>query len=667
MMSKGSARGMPEKKIYEWNQQYLIRDGQPWLPMMGEFHYARYPQEEWRGELLKMKACGVDIAATYVFWIHHEPMEDSFDFSGRRCLRAFLETCRDVGMPVWLRIGPWCHGECRHGGFPEWLMQKDFPIRCNEKRYLLLVSRFWRAVFEQAKGLFHQDGGPVIGIQIENEFGHCGGEGGNEHMDKLLHMAREIGFIAPYYTATGWGGAWIGSMLPVMACYCDAPWDPRLQPLPPNNNYVFSHERNDVDVGSDFERGANVTFDEDAYPYLLAEMGGGIGSTFHRRPKAVPADTGAMSLVKLGSGANMLGYYMYHGGVNPGAEMNETRESGSYCETPVMSYAPHSPIGDGGQVTDLARELKLLSMFLHSYGSYLAPMPSVLPMDGAARPEDVISPRYALRMHNGSGFAFVNNYQRSLALPARCVNIPELGNVEIASGGYGILPVRLPVGHALVSSTKASPLCILNGNVHVFFGEHEYDIEGELGDCRLLTLSRQEALDAWLVKHNGEETLLLCESPVICDIDQTYCLTRKTVPWRTLNGENGLFAVPQVNSAVRFLRTNVNYLCYEYELDLNCAAEAHEVYLRVDYEGALAELFINGEKAADDLYDGSVWEVALNRYGRPEKAILRIYALFEGMPCWLQHPPVWQDGRALRLKGIAVENEYCVPWMQRSR
>ena len=79
---------------YTWNRQHLIRDGRPWLPMMGEFHYTRYPRGEWRRELEKMKACGVDIVATYVFWIHHEEKEGQFDFTGCRDLRAFLTACR---------------------------------------------------------------------------------------------------------------------------------------------------------------------------------------------------------------------------------------------------------------------------------------------------------------------------------------------------------------------------------------------------------------------------------------------------------------------------------------------------------------------------------------------------------------------------------------------
>ncbi|MBP3655069.1 MAG: beta-galactosidase [Clostridia bacterium] len=649
---------MSSAPVYSWNTQYLSRDDKPFLPMMGEFHYARYPKDEWRKELEKMKACGVDIVATYVFWIHHEAEEGVFDFSDRRCLHDFIEECRAVGLPVWLRIGPWCHGECRHGGFPEWLMTKGIPTRCSDSRYLALVRRLWEQVFAQVRGMFLKDGGPIIGVQIENEYGHCGGSGENSHMDDLLAMAKEIGFITPYYTATGWGGAVIGSLLPVMACYCDAPWDRSLEALPPSPNYIFSHERNDVDVGSDFERGANVSFDEDAYPYLLAEMGGGIGSTFHRRPTAIPADTGAMSLVKLGSGANLLGYYMYHGGINPGPELNETRESGSFCETPTLSYSPHAPIGEGGQIDDLAKELKLLSMFLRSYGEMLAPMAPDIPDCSAKQPADTESPRYALRMKDGVGFAFVNNHQRCLELPERTIDIPGLGVVTAPSGYYGILPIRIPVGDAAVSSRTASPLCILNGSTYVFYGEPQFAIDGSLGKADILTLTRREALDAWAITKDGREQLIICSAPVIEHGGAVTCLARCDTPWYTTDGAQGVVKVPQEQSSVVCRRKNVNYLCYDYELNLSYSGDAEEVYLRADYEGSLAELFVDGEKVADDIYDGSLWEIALTRYGRPAKATLRVYAHFEGMPCWLQNPPAYQDGRALRLKNVTVENEY---------
>src|SRR5580698_9214825 len=71
----------------------LNRDGQPWLPVMGEIHYARVPETHWRRELLKMKAGGITLVSTYVFWIHHEEVEGTFDWTGRRNLRQFVQTC----------------------------------------------------------------------------------------------------------------------------------------------------------------------------------------------------------------------------------------------------------------------------------------------------------------------------------------------------------------------------------------------------------------------------------------------------------------------------------------------------------------------------------------------------------------------------------------------
>ena len=119
----------------------------------------------------------------------------------------------------------------RNGGFPDWLLQKGFTLRCDDERYLAYVERFWKQIYEQVRGEMYEDGGPIIGIQIENEYGHVGGfsgEAGEQHMRTLKGLAEKTGFQVPLYTATGWGGAVTGGMLPVMAGYCEAPWDPRL-------------------------------------------------------------------------------------------------------------------------------------------------------------------------------------------------------------------------------------------------------------------------------------------------------------------------------------------------------------------------------------------------------------------------------------------------------
>ena len=80
-----------------------------------------------------MKAGGVDIISTYVFWNHHEEMEGEYNFSGQRNLRKFTEIVKEYGMKMFLRIGPWAHGEVRNGGFPDWLLKKDFEPRTNQE------------------------------------------------------------------------------------------------------------------------------------------------------------------------------------------------------------------------------------------------------------------------------------------------------------------------------------------------------------------------------------------------------------------------------------------------------------------------------------------------------------------------------------------------------
>src|SRR5690349_1087659 len=90
---------------------YLTRNGHAHIPVMGEFHFSRFPRQYWEQELRKIQAGGVTIVASYVFWIHVEEEEGIFDWSGDRDVRAFVETCQRVGLPVMLRIGPFAHGE----------------------------------------------------------------------------------------------------------------------------------------------------------------------------------------------------------------------------------------------------------------------------------------------------------------------------------------------------------------------------------------------------------------------------------------------------------------------------------------------------------------------------------------------------------------------------
>ena len=102
----------------------ILLNGEYVLPVMGEIHFSRVPEREWRREVLKMQAGGIDIVACYIFWNHHEAVEGQIDWSGNRNIRKFLEICRDCGQKVVLRVGPFCHGEVYLGGIPEWIVDK---------------------------------------------------------------------------------------------------------------------------------------------------------------------------------------------------------------------------------------------------------------------------------------------------------------------------------------------------------------------------------------------------------------------------------------------------------------------------------------------------------------------------------------------------------------
>lgn len=104
--------------------RFLTRDGSPWIPIAGEMHYSRIAAERWDTELAKMAAAGIDVVSTYVFWNHHEEREGEWDFSGNRNVRRFVELCARHGLHVIVRLGPFCHGEVRNGGLPDWAVRQ---------------------------------------------------------------------------------------------------------------------------------------------------------------------------------------------------------------------------------------------------------------------------------------------------------------------------------------------------------------------------------------------------------------------------------------------------------------------------------------------------------------------------------------------------------------
>ncbi|MDC8786827.1 beta-galactosidase [Roseateles koreensis] len=488
------------------NSQYLSRNGQAWLPVMGEFHYSRCPAERWEAELRKMKAAGVDIVASYVIWNHHEEEAGQFNWQGQRDLGRFVRLAAKAGLKVVVRVGPWAHAEARFGGVPDWVVN-SMPTRSSDPQYLKVVARLYEQIGLQLKGQMWKDGGPIIGIQLENEYNLTGPGQGEAHIRTLKQLARKAGLDAPLYTVTGWDGTVYpsGEVTPVFGGYPDEPWGVSTTELPPKETYAFRFDsRVSGDLGAQTAASAPGTAETDIAltPFLGAEYGAGLPAMYRRRTLVSPDDIASMLPVQLGSGVNLMGYYMFHGGRNPGGRMGrvsqeESTLSGGYNDTPMVSYDFNAPLGPDGQQRPVLNKLRPFHYFLHDFGAELAAMTVRKPALTPALATDLKTPRWSVRAKGDSGFLFFNNHVRQYAMPAQqqirfsvklatqTVQFPRQP-IDVANGAYFIWPINFDLGGTRLSYATAQPVARLNrgreGLVYVFAAQAGIPVELAFAD-----------------------------------------------------------------------------------------------------------------------------------------------------------------------------------------
>lgn len=473
-LTMGSAVS-PTRGTLGINNRYATLDGTPWFPVMGEFHYTRTPAAQWESELRKMKSAGIGVVASYVIWNHHEEVEGTFDWLERRNLRQFVALCAKVGLDVVVRIGPWAHGEVRYGGVPDWVVD-SMPARGNDPQYLAYVARLYGQIGQQLCGLLWKDGGPVIGVQLENEYNLRGPGQGAAHISEMKRLAIENGIDAPFYTVTGWDGAVYpaGEVTPVFGGYADEPWARSTKELPPKETHAFRFAtRVSGDLGAQTASHGQGTADLeiDRTPFFGAEYGPGLPFMYRRRPVVSPDDIAAMLPVQIGSGVNLLGYYMFHGGRNPQGRtwLQESTGSGGYNDTTWINYDFQAPLGPDGQQRPVLTYLRPFHLFLQSFGATLAPMTVRRPDQVPANPADLATPRFAVRSNGASGFVFVNNHVRQYAaaehrdvqlavkLPGETLVFPARP-VTIADGDYFIWPFNLDLDGVNLRHASVQPV-----------------------------------------------------------------------------------------------------------------------------------------------------------------------------------------------------------------
>ena len=669
----GCLAALAQAKEVTWDRHGLMVDGRRVCPVMGEVHYSRIPADEWADEVRKMKEGGVTVIATYVFWNHIEETEGVFDWSGQRDLRRFLEVCQAEQLPVVLRVGPFCHGEVRCGGIPDWMFEKGCKMRSEDHVFLAFVEKLYRQIFSQISGLQWKDGGPVLACQFDNEY-----RGPGSYLMALKRIATETGFDLPFYTRTGWpelsSPVPFGEMIPLYGDYADGFWERSIEETAGNYYKAFNFKvfRSSTAIATEqFDYSAEADSSHynpqssRQYPYFTCELGGGMMTAYHRRPYVYPEDAYSMAIVKLGSGSNLLGYYMYHGGTNPDGktwlnEMQRTKAT-NYNDLPVKTYDFQAPLGEFGQKNPHYYMLRKLHLFMHDWGDVLAPMEASFPCRQDIPKGDDTSLRWAYRSKDGSGFIFINNYERlrnlsakkNVVLSACGVALPRL---TIPAGTMCILPVHIDG----IRYATAQLIAKRDGKIYM---------EQVKGITTTIALENGKTLRN--VKPRGTQKpvvsniyLLTSEQAERLFIEHGALDIEHSVAQMLGDDNNGQCPVSIVQcsklkeaGAPRTITIGVNKVAEE---PTNDDFEAAAVYtidlpnlkrglLSINYHGDCARLYANGKLVADNFYNGRPFLMALWRLPADcTKLELRILPMQQNIPVYFPREADTSPGESVK-------------------
>lgn len=695
----------PQGTTLSVNNYYMEQDSRPFFGVSGEFHFSRMEPARWEDELIKMKLGGVNIVATYIFWNHHEETEGSFDFTGRRDLRRFVELCRKHGLYVILRSGPFDHGEVRNGGLPDWLYGKPFEVRRLSPGFLACVQRLYTEVAGQVKGLFFGDGGPIIGVQIDNEYMASsapwemttgisnewafGGDEGDAYLLRLKELARECGLRPVFYTCTGWGNAPApDSMLPLWGGYAYRPWlfYSHKGEHPATEQYVYQdYHKNGIVCTDDFR----PKYEPETRPYACCEMGGGMMCSYNYRFQLPYKSVDAMANVKLGSGCNFLGYYMYQGGSNPIGKNGQYLNESQVCK---ISYDYQAVLGEFGQVRESYKRTKLLHYFVRSFARELCSLPTVLP-EGASSidPNDTDTLRFAARTDGRRGFLFVNNFQDHCTTHDR---IEETVTLETEGGpltfSFGIaaeenciLPFHMDLDGIKLVRANAQPITRIErdgGGVYVFLvpkgmkGEFVFAEGAEVDGSNIFICPDGLTAEEFAVTQGEKQAKVLvlsrdmAEQMYIVDggrlVFTTEALLEDETGLRleTMEPENTVYCYPADSlggehtvqgplGEYRFVTENwqegavtmeqVGPSRYTLKLPENLMGGAKDVLLKIEYAGDIAHAFLNSRMISDNFHNGAPWEIGLRELAgelREEPMVIAITPLKEGANVKVESP-----------------------------
>ncbi len=307
----------------------------------GAMQYFRIHPDLWRDRLQGLQAMGCNTVETYVAWNWHEARRGEPDFTGGRDVEAFLRTAHSLGLQAIVRPGPYICAEWDAGGLPGWLLaDPTLQLRTSDPRYLDLVDTWFDALIPRIAALQHSRGGPVIAVQVENEYGSYGSD--RAYLEHLRDGLVRRGIDVPLFTADGPTDRMLtGGTLPGV-------WKT-------------------VNFGSRADQAFSIFADHDpAGPLMCMEFWNGWFDHWGEPHHVRPAEQAAAALEEILDAGGAVNFYMAHGGTNFGFWAGANAHEGGYQPT-VTSYDYDAPIGEAGELTEkfhafrsvLARRLHL--------------------------------------------------------------------------------------------------------------------------------------------------------------------------------------------------------------------------------------------------------------------------------------------------------------------
>ena len=331
----------------------FLLDGDPFQIISGEMHPARIPAEYWRHRIQMAKAMGCNTVSAYIFWNYHEPEEGVFDFStGNHNLAEFFRIVQDEGLWLIVRPGPYVCAEWELGGIPPYLLRiPDIKLRCMDPRYMAAAERYMARLATEIKPFLITNGGPVLMLQVENEYGSFGND--RNYMAKLKDIWTQNGIDVPFFTGDGPTTYMLeAGTLPGCAVGLDS-------------GSRLSH----FELASKMNPGVPV-FSSETYPGWLTHWG---------EKWARPDTTELLKEVKfLMDNKKSFNLYVIHGGTNFGFTAG-ANSGGKGYEPDVTSYDYDAPIDEQGKATPKYLSLRrLLGSYLPK-GKKLPPVPDSIP------------------------------------------------------------------------------------------------------------------------------------------------------------------------------------------------------------------------------------------------------------------------------------------------